>query len=389
MKNTKFALAAIAAAATIIALPATAQSQSSVSVYGLIDAGVAYQTNTNAAGKSLWSLQQGGEGFLSGSRLGFKGNEDLGGGTSVGFVLENGLLADTGNFDQQGQMFGRQALVRISNDRLGELSMGRLYTTANTLMYYVDPLGVGAAGPNAWMVFLTGQRYNNAVQYTNTWGAWQVMAQYAFGESAGKGQASSSMALGGKYASGPITAVADFQQTRDYQSRTARIYLAGLKASLNSQTTLFANYLHSNREANFDSSKGGTDTASITSMTTAATPNNNAAYSSVFGNKRRDQYMTLGATYAPDNAWVFTGSVMYDLTKSSGFRGHRATVYGVADYFLSKRTDVYVAAAYDRVGGDWSGVLGNSTKNWTGGSGVALNGNNSQTTLMVGLRHKF
>ncbi|MFT3812752.1 MAG: porin [Acidovorax sp.] len=377
-------------AAIALALPAASFAQSSsVTLYGLIDSAVTYQTHANSAGQSFTGLQQGGEGFLSGSRFGLKGTEDLGGGTSAGFVLENGFLADTGGMDQQGQIFGRQAFVSLRNDRLGEVSAGRLYTSANALLYWVDPLGVGAAPSNAWMVFLTGQRYNNALQYANTWGAWSVLAQYALGETAGNSKASSSTALGVKYAAGPITAVGDFQQTRDYQDRAARIYLAGVKAAIGSSTALFANYIHSSRDANFDSSKGGTDTASITSMTTAATAANSAGYNSVFGTQRRDDFLTLGATYAINGNLGLSGAYMYDLTRADGFRGHRATLYGVVDYAFSKRTDVYLAAAYDRVGGDWSGVLGNSTKNWTGGSGAALNGNNNQTTLMVGLRHKF
>ena len=384
----KYPLTAITAVAALVS-PTAGFSQSSVTLYGLIDSAVTYQTHANSAGKSFMGLQQGGEGFLSGSRFGLKGSESLGGGTSASFVLENGFLADTGAMDQQGQIFGRQAYVSLRNDQWGEVSAGRLYTTANTLLYYVDPLGVGAAPSNAWMVFLTGQRYNNALQYSNTWGSWSLMAQYAFGETAGQSKASSSAGLGVKYASGSVTAVGDFQQTNDYQNRSARIYLAGVKATVSPSTALFANYIHSDRDANFDSSKGGTDTASITSMTTAATATNNAGYNSVFGSKRRDDFLTLGATYAISGNLSVSGAYMYDLTKASGFRGHRATLYGVLDYAFSKRTDVYLAAAYDRVGGDWSGVLGNSTKNWTGGSGATLNGNNNQTTLMLGLRHKF
>jgi predicted porin len=81
--------------------------------------------------------------------------------------------------------------------------------------------------------------------------------------------------------------------------------------------------------------------------------------------------------------------MMYDRTRADAFNGSRATAYGVADYAFSKRTDAYLAVAYDWVHGDWSGLLGNSTTNWTGGDGKALNGNNNQTTVMLGLRHTF
>jgi len=375
-------------AAMGLVLPAAASAQSGVTIYGVVDAAVTYQTHANPAGNSLASLQQGGEGFLSGSRFGFKGDEDLGGGTSAGFVLENGFLEDTGKLDQQGQLFGRRAYVHLGNDKLGDIALGRQYTTSNTMLYYVDPLGVGAAPSNAWMVFLTGQRYDNSLVYSKTWGPVSLLAQYALGETPGKASASSSASFGLNYSAGPVTAVGDFQQTRDFQSRAARVYLAGVKGEIN-RLTLFANYIHSDRDANFDSSKGGTDTASITSMTTAATATNSAAYNSVFASKRTDDFFTLAATYVVTTNVSLTGAFMYDHTSATGFSGSRATAYGVADYAFSKRTDAYLAVAYDSVHGDWSGVLGNTTTNWTGGTGKPLNGNNNQTTVMAGLRHKF
>ncbi|MDF3885371.1 porin [Cupriavidus basilensis] len=374
--------------ALALSLPAAAMAQDGLTLYGVIDTALTYQTHSDPSGNAQTGLQQGGEGFLSGSRFGFKGNEDLGGDLSAGFLLENGFLADTGKFDQQGQLFGRQAYVRIGSKRYGELALGRQYTTANTMLYYVDPLGVGAAPSNAWMVYLTGQRYDNAISYTGNYGPVSVIAEYALGETAGKGSAMSSISLGVKYASGPIVAVGDFQQTRDNMSRAARIYLAGLKASAG-RASLFANYIHSDRDAGFDSSKGGTDTATITSMSTAATATNRAAFNSVFGGSRHDDFFTVGASYAVTPAVTLTASAMHDRTRADAFSGNRTTAYGVADYAFSKRTDVYLALAYDWVRGDWSGLFGNGTTNWTGGSGKTLDGRNNQTTVMLGMRHLF
>ncbi|SAL00186.1 outer membrane protein (porin)-like protein [Caballeronia arationis] len=201
----------------------SAHAQSSVTLYGVVDAALSYQTNTNPAGKSTFALQQGNEGFLSGSRFGFLGKEDLGNGWHAGFTLENGFLINSGKLDQQGQLFGRQAFVKLGNDTYGDLALGRQYTTANTLLYYVDPLGVGAAPTNSWQVYLTGQRYDNALTYTGTYGPVQVLAQYAMGGIAGNTRARSSMGLGIKYARGPVVAIADAQQTNDSQSRHADI----------------------------------------------------------------------------------------------------------------------------------------------------------------------
>src|SRR5450830_1113253 len=79
----------IALAATVLStLSCAAYAQSNVTVYGIVDASVRYSTNENAAGGS--KLQEAG-GPLSGSRIGFKGTEDLGGGLSALFSLESGL----------------------------------------------------------------------------------------------------------------------------------------------------------------------------------------------------------------------------------------------------------------------------------------------------------
>ena len=63
----------------LLGLPAAAMAQSGVTLYGVIDTALTYQTHSNPAGDAQVGLQQGGEGFLSGSRFGLKGVEDLGG----------------------------------------------------------------------------------------------------------------------------------------------------------------------------------------------------------------------------------------------------------------------------------------------------------------------
>ncbi|KVL47917.1 hypothetical protein WS99_20645 [Burkholderia territorii] len=364
-----------------------AHAQSNVTLYGVIDVAIGYQTHTNPSGDRTIGLQQGNEGFLSGSRFGLKGNEALGNGWKAGFTLENGFLANNGKLDQQGQLFGRQAFVKLGHERWGDLALGRQYTTGNTMLYYVDPLGVGAAPTNSWQVYLVGQRYDNAISYTGTYGPVQMIAEYAFGGIAGDTRARSSMSLGLKYEAGPVTLVGDTQQTRDTQSRRARIYLAGAKATIGS-VNVFANYLHSDRDAGFDSSNGGTDTASITSMTSGA-PTAAVTINSMFGSHRRDDFFTIGTSWRATPVWNFVVAGMHNRTLADGFNGARSTVYGVADYSLSKRTDVYVATSYEWTRGGWSGLFGNTTTNAAASKGAALNGRSEQLSVLLGLRHFF
>lgn len=66
-------------------------------MYGVVDAGLSFENgNKDGAVRKLTG------GIASGSRLGFKGVEDLGGGGTVLFQLESGIQADTGASGQGG-----------------------------------------------------------------------------------------------------------------------------------------------------------------------------------------------------------------------------------------------------------------------------------------------
>lgn len=86
MKKSLLALAVLGAFA------GAAQAQSSVTIYGIVDTGIAYSSkvgytdaNGNAATGSKFGINSG---VIQGSRIGFKGVEDLGGGLSAVFNLD-------------------------------------------------------------------------------------------------------------------------------------------------------------------------------------------------------------------------------------------------------------------------------------------------------------
>src|ERR1700754_1269520 len=114
----KFTLGAIALA---LAAPA-AFAQSSVTIYGIVDLDGQY-----LSGHSKQVLVT--SGGQSGSRIGFKGTEDLGSGYYTDFVLEGGLNIDTGSSAQGGALFGRQAFGQLRNASFGTLSAGRQYSS--------------------------------------------------------------------------------------------------------------------------------------------------------------------------------------------------------------------------------------------------------------------
>ncbi len=110
----KTRLACLAAMAVLPALPAAAHAQGSITLYGVVDAGVEFLTNVpNAATGGSNNAVRMSAGNLSTSRWGLRGAEDLGGGLKAVFTLENGFDLDTGSANQGGRLFGRQAFVGL------------------------------------------------------------------------------------------------------------------------------------------------------------------------------------------------------------------------------------------------------------------------------------
>ena len=114
MKKSLVALAVLAASGASFA-------QSTVTVYGIADIYWAQTSGTGAVTQNV--LASGG---VSGSRYGFKGTEDLGGGLKANFVLENGFSIDSGA-GTAGQAFSRYSFVGFSGG-FGEVKLGKTGT---------------------------------------------------------------------------------------------------------------------------------------------------------------------------------------------------------------------------------------------------------------------
>jgi len=142
-------------------VPAAAMAQSAVTVYGVAD--VAFVRESGGAAGAVNTVSSG---VASGSRLGFKGREDLGGGVNAYFVLENGFKIDTGSAAQGGLLFGRQAFVGLSGE-LGSVSFGRQYSPYYRAMRDVaDPFCDGMAG-QAGNITVSNARLDNMVGYVS------------------------------------------------------------------------------------------------------------------------------------------------------------------------------------------------------------------------------
>ena len=228
MKRHILCLAALAAASA-------ASAQSSVTLFGIVDATLAYGNATGTGSASRWQLTNSG---YNTSRIGFRGTEDLGGGLSASFWLEAGMSNDngagiatntnnqsTGAAGGQGLTFNRRSTVSLAG-AWGELRLGRDYTPAIWNVLNFDPfgaLGAGAAQPyNAGGALLgpTFVRASNSIGYflPSNLGGFYGQAMYYMGENAsnagstkddGKGYGAR---LG--YAAGPFDVAAAFGRTR-------------------------------------------------------------------------------------------------------------------------------------------------------------------------------
>ena len=112
MKKSLIALAVLAASGA-------AMAQSSVTLFGIVDTGVAYVNNATGNDSSKYGVGTSGNAT---SRLGLRGTEDLGGGLKAGFWLEGEIFGDTGN--AKGFDFKRESTVRLSGN-FGEVRLGR------------------------------------------------------------------------------------------------------------------------------------------------------------------------------------------------------------------------------------------------------------------------
>ena len=201
MKKTLIALAAVAATSAAFA-------QSNVTIYGQVDLWLGKVTTKDSfeapTTKESSNLME--SGGLAASRIGFKGQEDLGGGLKATFQLEQGFDADTGTTTVEKTAFDRQATIGLIGG-FGEVQLGR-NTTA-----YEDTIGIAnnnfdsafTARPS---FFGYTARGNNTIKYVSPEFSGITGAfSYSLGEDkVGSGtKASSITAFTLTYAAGPLT----------------------------------------------------------------------------------------------------------------------------------------------------------------------------------------
>lgn len=217
--------------AALSAFCSASVAQSSVTIYGTLDASVRHLSNaasptspgTPAGAK--WSVE--GASASNGNRLGFMGVEDLGGGLNAHFTLEAGLNADTGAMADASSFFNRTSLVGLGGS-WGALDLGRQYSVGFKTAVSYDPLWGKYASMNSAIGLQPGSlgagclpmqggacaRFSNDIQYTGSFGPVTLRAEYAPGEQAGGGGNGSATAVGVGYNDGTLAGAAAYTQQK-------------------------------------------------------------------------------------------------------------------------------------------------------------------------------
>jgi predicted porin len=160
---------------------AAASAQSSVTLYGLVDAGLGYNSISTPAEVSRSNI-----GATSGvSRptvFGLRGIESLGNGNAVVFNLASQFSVANGQTSTDS-FFGQQATLGVRNDRLGQVDLGRQTNMASKLFQSIDPFSTfyGQAGMGGSFGTTNNLRYSNMVMYqTPVWNGVSGGIGYSF-----------------------------------------------------------------------------------------------------------------------------------------------------------------------------------------------------------------
>jgi predicted porin len=375
MKKSLIALAALATVAT------AAQAQSSVTVYGVLDAGVTQVSNTTGVA-AVTGLTNGG---LSTPRIGFRGVEDLGGGLKAGFTLEAEFLVDNGSQGSTAEaLFARESSVSLSANA-GEVKLGRFNAFGYGLLAKFDGLG----GNNIGGAVATGNRQariENAIQYTTPkvnglqagvqTGTRTSSTTATYGEVAGSTSGNRASGLFVSYDQGPLELAVTYGDERDYRGDKYKDY-----------TSAFARY-------DFGVVKvvlGGVkqDIARETaSASTTASSNTSETSTWASGDTRKTEKVFLGVN-APISGTKLTVNGQVEQIKYTleGGATRKPVVYTAGlNYALSKRTTAYAiyAVAKDDNGSSQDIVDSGKLSGFSGSYAGA-----DKQAASIGIRHTF
>jgi len=371
----------------------SAYAQSSVTLYGLIDAGLMY-TNNVAKGGTSGSLFQATSGNINGSRFGLRGAEDLGGGLKAIFVLENGFNVQNGKLGQNSRLFGRQAFVGLSSSEFGTVTLGRQY---DSLVDFVAPLSAtagtfgdtGFAHPFDNDNLNHSVRMSNAIKYTsNNYSGLKFGGLYAFSNSTDF-SINRAYSAGASFNYGPFNVAAGYLQINGSNSTTNTGGAVDLGESTANGTGGFL--LGSNVQRTFGAGLNYTFGPAVVGFVyTNSHFQGTNSFNLNNGSQRFSNY-ELNAKYTLTPAITLGIADTYTDGRLSGATLAGKPAFGTdpkfnqvnlqAVYAFSKRTDVYAEGMYQRaIGQNYVAFINTA-------GGASSTGN--QVVGTVGLRTRF
>ena len=370
-----------------------------VQIYGIVDTGIGYKhLDADGLGQDQDSFEMK-SGQDSGSRFGFKGTEDLGNGLKVGFILEDGILSDTGVDDKV--MFNRESSLFLEGG-FGKFAMGRIGSLNNGQSSWAKVGMINAFGTSDWggysaqvgSIMATAGQWDNMIAYqTPDFAGFRVYAQYSMGNQVdGTNTAGDS----GKYG-------------EENESTSDRYYALGVTYNNGPLAGYFAidskNYASVKTEGGKQVFKDVDDSLTVTlggsydfevvkiylgaqyfdevALSGFSGPHNAVDETPSFGMvKGYGLSLTGDAPLAGGKLMFGVGYTDAEQSDSAEDKGYKYdfTRYVVSvgyDYPFSKRTDVYAMASY----------MQDSFEDKATANGV--DADPSAYTLYVGLRHRF
>jgi len=381
------------------ALAWQAHAQSNVTLYGVVDVNVEYVNHLGAVPTSAngfnpgpsHSLVRMDSGGVSGSRWGLRGTEALGMGLKAVFVLESGFNADSGTSQQGGRLFGRQAFVGLQSG-YGQLSIGRQYTSMFESLANFVPAAYATQYEPAVVLAGANFREDNTIKYTGNFGPVTALAHFSFGTGlALPPTVGAPFILGGN---GEVPG----QFRRDTAYGASVVYTAGPVGLVVTYDQFNPTIAPAANPANAGSGTFKKAGAGASYAFGAAKimggyrwgQNKNQVGAEFF----RDNFYWIGGTYQLTPSIGLMLEYNYDDVKNQFGNASQPNPWQIAfisNYAFSKRTDVYISAAYAKNAGLGleSAAIFYANSLSLGNSYALANGQSSMLGIALGLRHKF
>lgn len=365
--NRKNLVSAVACVSMLASIAATAQAQTNVQIFGLMDLGVERVNNFGATASSSITRMQFG---TVPSRLGFRGTEDLGGGLQATFNLEMGINSDAGTLMNAGRAFGRNSTVGLSGP-WGSVTAGRQLTHLATSMANSDLMGPGAYGLGSLDSYLPNVRADNSISYRGTFSGLTVGAMYSVGR-----DVANTNSPGGTNCAGEIAGNSQACKTVSVVLKydAAAWGVAFGSDRIHGGPGAFGG-LTSSEKNDTRSTINGYMQFGPAKLTAGLLRRNNDGDSAV----PRSDILWVGGSYTT-GPWVLEAQLNRLNFKNSPSDANLIALR--TTYLLSKRTAVYATAGHIKNSGTLSRTV-------NGFPGLTTAPGGSQSGIMAGVRHVF